>query len=834
MATSAVTLPSAPLPRPSWDAVNLSRAPLVPLALGGTFGIVLDRYLDVPLALTLAVTVLWLLAWGAALVLQRGPGPFYLCAALVGLGAAYHHWHSHALSFDDIAHVVHDEPQLIWLRGVVASVPRILHERADPLSAFPESSTSRFLLQTTQHKSPVGWRDISGLVQVIVEGELAGIDVGNEVEVVGQIATAGAPDNPGAFDYARYLRDRRIRAVLQVRDTTAAITLRHGGQFVFGVEFLAPVKAWAKTILDESLPHRQHAVAGALLLGDDAAMSDADWEKYLHTGVVHVLAISGQHLAVLGGFVWLALRVLGVRRRRGALCVLLFVLGYALLVGGRPPVLRAAGMVAILCGGLLWQRHVLPANSFAFAWLVVAFVNPTDIFNAGCQLSFLAVAVLLWGAAAWNSRDRDALMGIIDESRPPWLQLLLRGLRFLAAAFVMNAAVWFAVMPLIASRHHLVSPIALLIGPPLILLTSIALLAGFMLLLGGHILWPLAVLLSQVMSWSLDLADAVVNWSLGVPFGYFYVPDIPEWLMWVFYVSLFAVLTLTPVRRRWRWWLTAGFLWCALVFVLWISPRQQSFRCGFIAVGHGSCILIETGDKVLLYDAGAISGPEITRRTIAPYLWSRGVYHIDELFLSHADLDHFNGVPALLQRFTVKRVNLTPSFREREAAGVQVVIDGVNARHIPVRILSAGMRLRIGGAVIDVLHPPQFGPKGKENARSMVLLCHAGEYKVLLTGDLEEEGLQQLLGTPPTSVDVLMAPHHGSKAANTPRLAAWARPRVVVSCQGRSWRNQATVEPYSAHGAHYLPTWPHGTVVVETAENQLKVETYRTKRTFAP
>src|SRR6266699_1537666 len=126
-------------------------------------------------------------------------------------------------------------------------------------------------------------------------------------------------------------------------------------------------------------------------------MTGDDWEQYLRTGVIHVLAISGQHLVVLAGFLWLLSRVFGFRRRHAALGIALVLIGYALLTGGRPPVMRAAWVVAVYCGGILLQRPVAHANAFALGWIGVAVMNPSDIFNAGCQLSFLAVAVLVWG-----------------------------------------------------------------------------------------------------------------------------------------------------------------------------------------------------------------------------------------------------------------------------------------------------------------------------------------------------------------------------------------------------------------------------------------------------
>src|SRR5262249_42697872 len=158
------------------------------------------------------------------------------------------------------------------------------------------------------------------------------------------------------FDYAAYLRDQRIRAVVLVQKTSQAVTRMEEGWRTSIVGWLAVIRGRGRQVLQEALPQDVSGVATTLLLGDTASMTRDARDRYIRTGVVHVLAISGQHLVVLGGFLWLTLRILGVRRRRGAWLVALFLLGYALLAGGRPPVLRSAVMVCAYCGGMLLRR----------------------------------------------------------------------------------------------------------------------------------------------------------------------------------------------------------------------------------------------------------------------------------------------------------------------------------------------------------------------------------------------------------------------------------------------------------------------------------------------
>lgn len=575
-------------------------------------------------------------------------------------------------------------------------------------------------------------------------------------------------------------------------------------------------------------------MAVALILGQGSTMTEEDWDIYIRTAVIHVLAISGQHLVVLAFFLWCLLRLLFVRRLRGAWFVASFLLLYALLTGGRPPVMRSAVTVCVVCGGYLLRRPGMPANSFALAWIVVALLNPTDLFNSGCQLSFLSVAVLCWGAGRWLRSEPDALEREFQRSYTTWERFWRWLGTSVCMSYVICLVIWLAVSPLVAARYHMISPVGLLIGPPMTLLTSIALIAGFLLLLSAAMCWPLVPLWAWMMTWSLNGCEWIVRVSDRLPGAHWYVGDIPEWWLWIFYSALLAFLMLESLQPRWRIGLLAGLCWCCVGLTSgWARPDAAELRVTFLAVGHGGCTVLEAPDgRTLIYDAGALGGPDVTRRHIAPFLWSRGIRRIDEVFVSHADLDHFNGLPALLDRFAIGQVTCTPTFADKNTPGAQHTLAALEQARIPIRIVSAGDRLVAGEVEMDVLHPPAVGPEGNENSRSLVLLVRHAGHSFLLTGDLEGAGLQRLLSSPPTRVDVFMAPHHGSRAANKPELADWALPRVVISCEGPPRNAVRPSEPYSGKGARFLGTWPHGAITIHSQKSGLIVETFRTGERF--
>lgn len=821
-------------PEPPWR--EFARAPLVPVAAAATLGLVADRYLPLSADAGFALAVAGFLGWLAARNRHAEFAAVCLWGMFAGLAAAHHHTHRHAFPADDIGHFARAERAIAKVRGVVDEPPAVRRaDRTDVFGSARRVDRAVTVLDVTEIHDGSAWRPASGRLRLSVErivgeadaGFLDSVRVGDEIEVVGQLAHPPSPGNPGEWDYAAMLLDRRIRAELWVTKAADGVTrLDNRGRWSAG-GWIAGLRGRLTHLLDEAFPPREAALARALLLGDGTAMDRDEWDAFARTGVVHVLAISGQHLVVLAGFVWMALRLLGVRRRHGAWAVIALVVGYAVLTGLRPSAVRAAVMVCAACGGVMLRRPVLAANTFALAWLIVLAADPADPFTAGCQLSFFSVFVLIWGAARWlTPRPPTPLDRLIDESRPVWH----RGLRWLGravlAAYAVTLILTVANAPLVVARQNVVPPVGVLIGPPLVLLTAAALLTGFLLLIVGPLLPIAAHPLAAVTGWCLWLCDGIVRVADAVPGGSVYVPTVPTWWVVGFYSLLAGVVLLDgKLARRLA---LALAVWACLGLVGLPRAETDELRATVLSVGHGCCTVLETPDgRVLVYDAGTMAGPDAVRRVIAPYLWHRGVSRIDELFLSHADLDHFNGVAELLRRFPVGRATLNPSFATKPTVEVAEVLNALSRHRIEIRTASAGQRFAAGAVELEVLHPPADGPPGSENERSLVLkVAHRG-HTILLTGDLEKAGTARVLTLPATRADVLLAPHHGSRTAFPPELAAWASPRLVVVSRGTRL-GTPVADGDAGAGVPVWDTVGHGAVTVRSNPTALTAEAFRT------
>jgi competence protein ComEC len=812
--------------------------PLVPVAVAFAAGITLDRHTALSMWSLVAVAASALVVWLGLALWQANRRPagdplagwamsLVLLGAIAALGAAWHHLYWNVYPADDIGLWAERAARPARVRGRLTEEPLVVFpDRRDPLRARPETVRTLCAVAVEAIQTSADWRPASGRAQLVIDGAVRGLRAGEVVDVLGDLAEPAPATNPGQFDYSQYLRGRRTRAVIFCDESEAVLATGERSGWSISCVFQRLAGAAERTLVAR-LPRGQAEIAVALLLGRYELMEEDVTEYFLRTGTMHILAISGQHLAILAGFLWLLLHVLPVPRKCGALALGLVVISYALLTGARPPVVRAAVLVCVFVGAIVLECRSRRANPLALALITVLAVNPADLFDRGLQLSFLAVAALAWMVDplwSWAQGTPDPMSELLAETRPRWQTVGLKACRWLAFALLMGVVAWLASVPLLANRFHVFSPIVVPLTVLITPLATVALIAGLLLLLVDSWVPGIGWILAKLCGWSVAAMEWCVRVGSHVPGGYWYVPGPPTWWLAGFYGGMAAVLLFRPTgRARWRW-ATASIAWLALgLAVPALRPAHGEFECQVLAAGHGLAAVLHLPDGgTVLVDAGQATGPRVGSRLIAPALWDAGIRRIDAVFISHADVDHFNGLPHLADRFGIGAVFVPPHFAGKQSEAVRVVGDALALQGVPLRVCWAGDRFQLGSDVVaHVLHPPaDFG--GSDNEQSLVLVVDYCGKRLLLTGDIEGAGLRRLLATEPTDVDVLVAPHHGSRAANPPELIQWCRPEFVVASQGRP-RSGATLEVYRDAGIPVYATNERGAITVRIDERGVNV-----------
>jgi competence protein ComEC len=334
----------------------------------------------------------------------------------------------------------------------------------------------------------------------------------------------------------------------------------------------------------------------------------------------------------------------------------------------------------------------------------------------------------------------------------------------------------------------------------------------------GAVVPILAVPLALACNSSLWLVDECVAWAGRWPLSYAWVAGPAGFWVAGFYAAAACWGAFPGLRPPRRWCLAILAGWSAVGLAVPISRAAASrdLVCTFLSVGHGCCAVLELPDgRTLVYDAGQLSSPLAAARSISGFLWQRGKVHVDAVVISHADLDHYNALPDLVNKFSVGAVYVAPPMLESRSRATQALWTALAEARVPVRTIYAGDRLAAEhDCRIEVLHPPKESFFASDNANSLVLVVQYRGRRILLTGDLESPGLDDVLAEEPLDCDVALAPHHGSANSNPPGFAQWCKPEWVV-ISGSGTADLARVEAsFRGAGARVLHTARVGSVAV--------------------
>ncbi len=258
-------------------------------------------------------------------------------------------------------------------------------------------------------------------------------------------------------------------------------------------------------------------------------------------------------------------------------------------------------------------------------------------------------------------------------------------------------------------------------------------------------------------------------------------------------------------------------------------PVEQStpgeLRITFIDVGHGTCVLMQLPHgQTWLYDAGHLGGGQRSHQEIAEVLWSLPTARIDRLFISHADADHYNAIPGLLERFSIGQATASPQFWQHLDPELADLRQAFSAHQLSMTRVVAGEVIECDPEcklATRVLHPPGNFLDNLDNANSLTLLMEYAGRRWLLPGDLEKNGLQHLLSGLPQSCDLLMAPHHGSMTQEPKPLFDWCKPSTIVISGGSRASRDKVIQRYSMRGAQTLVTHRDGAIQWRVSEEGL-------------
>ncbi len=764
--------------------------PLLHVLVAACLGVAVDRFVIVPPLLWLAIFLISCIAWWVCFCTRRFRISSLLILGLAGtVAGVWHHLHWHRVSPIDIGLYATRASSPAVVRGTIFRQPKWVTEpQHKGMLDRRRGTRTRLVIRVREIRDGRTFRPTSGLAEVYVNGQISGLVSKDDVEVCGFIRRIQPPTNPGQFDFQRYFRGQSKYCWITVDhpDAIRGITSasRRLAATMGRLRTSLDYQIW-KYVTPDCAP-----LASAMLLGNRQQLDEIQRQRFLISGTIHLLAISGLHVGILSSLFLMLPRLNLVSRKAALLLTVMFVLSYAWLVEFRPPVVRAAILITIFCYCKCIGRQPFSFNALATAGIVVLAINPADLFNAGAQLSFLAVASLMF-AQPWllPRRSPDPIDRLIENTRSPRERLWHRAKRAIRATALASGIIWLLAMPLVALQFHIVAPIALLVNPLLLLPVTTALFCGFGVLVFGWLIPPLGYLFGKGCGFSLWTIQTLVEFCEHIPLANFWTSGPSSAAVAVFYIMLFAILLGRPVRLSVTWliggilaWILCGWVWPTLIKST-VDDVEPQIVCTVIDVGHGNCVLLQipSGENVL-YDCGSFGSASQGLRNVAAVLWSERIGRIDAVVISHGDSDHFNALPELARRFAIGRVIISQPMANGSAGPVaEKMLDRLRTSGIPIEAIETGNRIAIANQVtMTALSPPADGFQAANNADSLVLAVTFGQFQMLLPGDLEGQALDLLLQGRRHRFDVAMAPHHGSSNSKPLEFVTWSQPKLVV------------------------------------------------------
>ncbi len=586
--------------------------------------------------------------------------------------------------------------------------------------------------------------------------------------------------NPQGFDYELWLWERGIQATGTVRaGARDPAPVRWAPAPVVSLE---GARQSLRDALYAQVPDAAQAgVLAGLAVGDQQAITQADWDLFRVTGVAHLMSISGLHVTM---FAWAAAALVGALWRRSArLCLLwpaphaarlggiLLAAGYAAFSGAGIPAQRTVWMLAIVGGlqlaGLRWP--------WPYTWGLVAaslaLIDPWALLQPGFWLSFVAVGIL-FATDAGHASSRPGLWGRA--------RALLRE----------QAVITVALAPLTLWLFGQVSLVGLLAN--LVAIPWVTAVVTPLALAGAA--WPP---LWHLGAWAVGMLVQVLQVLALLPGGVWSAAAAPAWVALAGLAGGgLLVMRLPPALRA----LGLPLLWPMLV---WQPPRpvQGQFELVAADIGQGTAVIVRTATRSLLYDTGPRQGSDSDagQRVLLPLLRALGD-RPDRVVVSHRDTDHIGGAASVMAQHA--DAGLFSSIEHGHPLAVQ---------HRHTRCL-AGQRWPLDGVAFEFLHPraADYGLRpGAPNTISCVLRITAAPgpggaaASALLTGDIERAQELSLVATLGEALraDFLLVPHHGSKTSSSETFLDAVQPRLALVQAGYRNRYGHPAEPVMARYA---------------------------------
>nr|WP_243097140.1 DNA internalization-related competence protein ComEC/Rec2 [Ruminococcus sp. AF46-10NS] len=649
---------------------------------------------------------------------------------------------------------------------------------------------------------------------------------GMQIFVKGILKEVEGPTNPGGFDSSRYYACRHIYYFMK-----KAVLLKKTSTYSGYHQAMLMVKEKCRQIL-ENTAGKDAPVFEAIVLGEKTGLDPEIRMRYQLAGIVHILAISGLHISILGMGLYKLMKRVGFGIWPAGIFSLAVMLQYGMMTGGSVSTLRAVTMFLIAMGARITGRiYDMPSAVSVTAMMILA-ESPAYLLDSGFLLSFgcvLGICVASERICALAGAKRKGTK-VFCESVALWLVTLPVMLKFFGEASLAGLVLNLAVLPSVG--------VVLAGGVAAMILGFVSIPTGRVMIFPARVLLFLYERLCELAGRS--------RWCT-------WIGGEPEiWQITIYYAILVAVLLIgqyikesdqTKISRKQHILRISGIV---LLILSILTLGKQSFRYSFknqtlqitcLDVGQGDGILIRTPDnKHYLIDGGSSSQSELGRYCLLPALKSMGISCLDGIFISHTDKDHLSGVQELLEYMekgltTIRAAYLVlPGWTEPPEAWTDLASAAQKAG-IKTVTGNAGNIIRSGAAAFEILWPESTA-RGKDvNEEAMVMELTYGDFRMLFTGDIGADTEKKLLSAGCLNdIDCLKVGHHGSGYSSSEEFLKKVKPELsIISCSSTNTYGHPspeTVKRLKDCGSQIEYTMKNGAIILETNGKNLRIRRF--------
>ena len=674
--------------------------------------------------------------------------------------------------------------------------------------------------------------------------KLVPLRYGKHITVTGILIQPQGKRNPGGFDYRAYLARQGVVGII---DAKGLLRIGEQGGFL-PLRWIEALRIRTERVIDviytefETVEPSLHAqILKGILLSKRSDLPTETLDIFRNSGTFHVLAVSGLHVGLVAMFCYFGFSRLRFPQKVVCLLTIVAVLIYACLVGFRPSVFRSSLMAILFLFATLIDRDADLFNLLALAALVLLLLNPQQLWDVGFQLSFVAVASIVYFVPKmekplrrlWEHEDTPTVgdsISLLTKFRNATVK------KWLVLSYLVMLAAQIGTAPLIAYHFFRTYPLGFIVGPFAVGLVSLIVAIGMASVCVGFIWLPLAKLL-------VLFNHAIISfflWLIGI-FGQTWgiVKLTPPTLgLFLLYITFF--FGIAHWRYVYRYWRTVSLIGLSVV-AIWVwdtafHERGRLLEVVTLDVGQGDAAFVRFPDnQTMLVDGGVQRryydekkrkwvDYDVGKRVIEPYLDFRGIRRLDMVVLTHPDIDHSGGLAYILENFEVGRV-LGISDMPLNSETHRRLHAIVNANGIPYTFPYAGKIDFTPTAALHLLHPIDAALTNlldqDKNDDSLVIKLTYGEMDILFTGDIGKKAESRLIASgQDLRSEILKVPHHGSSTSSSAPFIDAVQPRYAIFSLGRSSQYQFphpdVVARYRERGAVQIRTDELGAITLRT------------------